>query len=203
MAVERVVEVGGSDGWEEDAPQFFCCCNSVHVRNGAWAVAVIELLTVLFPTTFLIFGLSQHNQGGTPLSVSLALLIAALSIAVLFIHGLRQHRAAFLLPYLILQSVRIIALALGSFACVLAVSLGSTFFLHAIADALHSSLQQAKELIGGIGAGLACALLLGMALQIWSLVVILRTHRYFTEKAAFGYNFHFHYHYLHSLSCCS
>uniref|UniRef100_A0A914X330 Lysosomal-associated transmembrane protein 4B n=1 Tax=Plectus sambesii TaxID=2011161 RepID=A0A914X330_9BILA len=90
-------------GFNENSPRYMCCCNSIHIKTGTLIIAILAVTGPVLNFLSTAGRMQSINPDG---SIS-SLVIGGAAVACVF-YALYAQRAAFLLPFMILQAIKII-----------------------------------------------------------------------------------------------
>ncbi|KHN70662.1 hypothetical protein Tcan_10224 [Toxocara canis] len=177
--------------------KYRCCCNQCHAITGVRIIAGMLCVTVVFELWHFIATLCSLREGGTGSAVlgSLFQLLIGVVIAASVIHALIEEKAAFLLPYLLLQTVGLAAGAVF-FVSFLYISLFGdgnailTFIKSQGHQMSKSDSRDEKQSIGYadcVGWLMVAAFAAVLALQIWLIRIVFACWRFYRDKRAFGF----------------
>jgi len=172
--------------------KYRCCCNQSHATTGVRIIAGMLCITVLFELWHLIVTLASGGSGGAILGSLTQLLIGALIAATVFC-ALFKERAAYLIPYLVLQVVGLAAGAvfLVAFVYISLFGNGDTImaFIESHGNTVKDVTNDKQALDDTLGymswlmvASFACVL----ALQIWLISIVFACWRFYRDKTLFG-----------------
>uniref|UniRef100_A0AC34GTN6 MARVEL domain-containing protein n=1 Tax=Panagrolaimus sp. ES5 TaxID=591445 RepID=A0AC34GTN6_9BILA len=91
--------------FEHYAPQYRCCCDSVHVRQGAKIIGVIQ---AVLDVVALITILSSHPLNSAWTMYEIASVFGDIIVLALLWVAIKKENPRFLLPYLVYESIMII-----------------------------------------------------------------------------------------------
>lgn len=197
--------------FDENNPQYRCCCQKIHVKIGALIIAVLELVYAVVIAIPAIRALINDPKA---MGNIVNFLIAAvfLVVVVLLIVGLIKVKKNLIIPHLIWQLVFIaigllmIILAILAFAGVSGtedvkktLGLGKVSHLSAteigtkeIADKTtldeETKEREGKKDAGSFIVGLILILLvygIGILLEVWFFIVVRQAYRYTKDKEQF------------------
>uniref|UniRef100_A0A914YJU5 Uncharacterized protein n=1 Tax=Panagrolaimus superbus TaxID=310955 RepID=A0A914YJU5_9BILA len=86
--------------FEHYAPQYRCCCNSVHVRQGTQIIGVIQTVCAVF--ALIVFLFSSHVDAVWSILETASVFGEIVVITLLFV-AIKKENPRFLLPYLVYE----------------------------------------------------------------------------------------------------
>ncbi|TKR93164.1 hypothetical protein L596_007669 [Steinernema carpocapsae] len=182
------------ESFDPNDPKYRCCCNHSHATTGVRVIAGILCLTVCLEVWHLgltLYWLPVEGAGGSVLTAVFQLLVG-FSIATSVIYALRKEHAAFLIPYLVLQTVGLAAGAvfLVTFIYISLFSKGETVLSFIESHGRNIIVEEPKKTDQGhpdfMSWLLVGSFLVILFLQIWLISIVFACWRYFRDKRAFG-----------------
>lgn len=82
------------------AHEFRCCCGSVHVKQGAQIIGVIQLILAIFSCIALLFATELDPVWGV---LEVASLLIEVAVLIFLFLGLKKTDHRYLLPYLVYE----------------------------------------------------------------------------------------------------
>uniref|UniRef100_A0A914WHL7 Uncharacterized protein n=1 Tax=Plectus sambesii TaxID=2011161 RepID=A0A914WHL7_9BILA len=160
--------------------RFKCCCG-IHVKNGALLVSIVTFLTfgIILIDNINYYG--NINNGSGNLWSSIAGLTIAGVVCALLLYGVCYARAAFLMPYLIIQGIAITVYTLGTVICFIGV-VSDNQLAHDFADKWAYDNGDTSE--RGVSLIAFFVLLIQLLFQVWFFSVVYRCHVFFRLQCA-------------------
>uniref|UniRef100_A0A914X474 Lysosomal-associated transmembrane protein 4B n=1 Tax=Plectus sambesii TaxID=2011161 RepID=A0A914X474_9BILA len=167
--------------FNENSPRYMCCCNSIHVKTGTLIIAVLAVIGLLL--NFVYYAVVRSHSINLASSIG-SLVIGGAVVACVF-YALRTQRAAFLLPYMILQVVGIFFIFGLIILCIFALA-GAEFPQTVLRQALGE--DKISPDIKMISIILIVSFAINIALALWFLWVVYKCFVFFRDQANFAIN---------------
>ncbi|CAD5208790.1 unnamed protein product [Bursaphelenchus xylophilus] len=168
--------------------RYRCCCQQFHSTVGVKIIAALLCVTVLLEVWSLIFYLGSTDEKNSNVIISSGFQIlvgAAISASVLY--ALKSENAAFLSPYLLLQTVGLAAGFVIFFALIYITAANDLNTIKTFIESHGPKLENDSYLIymGWTMVG-SCVAVLG--LQLWLISIVFACWRYYRDKREYGYS---------------
>lgn len=177
-----IVERSVYTGFEQDQPQYKCCCGCMHIRTGAMVIGVLEILSTLANIGGLIaqraHGTSTGSQG--IISYSLAACVAILVVILLFV-GIAKESHAWVIPHLVFQIIGIIVLIICGIVLIVLLASGGDKMVMAKFSGVK--VNDGTKGIWSVLIFIIIIMFFVMAFfEIWWFIIILKFYRYCKDK---------------------
>ncbi|KAK0424363.1 hypothetical protein QR680_008636 [Steinernema hermaphroditum] len=180
------------DTFDPNDPRYRCCCNHSHSTTGVRVIAGMLSLTVcleLWHLCLTLYWLPVDGSGGSVLTAVFQLLVGV-AIAGSVIYALWKEQAAFLIPYLVLQTVGLAAGAVFLVTFIYISLFGDgdmvVTFIEAQEHHMVDDPPPSKGSIDFTNWMLVGSFTVILAVQIWLISIVFACWRYFRDKRAFG-----------------
>uniref|UniRef100_A0A914X971 Lysosomal-associated transmembrane protein 4B n=1 Tax=Plectus sambesii TaxID=2011161 RepID=A0A914X971_9BILA len=167
--------------FNENSPRYMCCCNSIHVKTGTLIIAVLAVIGLVL--NFVYYAVVRSHSINLASSIG-SLVIGGAVVACVF-YALRAQRAAFLLPYMILQVVGIFFSIGLIILCTFALA-GAEFPQTVLKQALGE--EKISPDIKTYSIILIVSFAINIALALWFLWVVYKCFVFFRDQANFAIN---------------
>uniref|UniRef100_A0A915DFT2 Uncharacterized protein n=1 Tax=Ditylenchus dipsaci TaxID=166011 RepID=A0A915DFT2_9BILA len=174
--------------------KYRCCCNQSHATTGVRIIAGMLCVTVLLEVWHLAwFWISDSGTKDAVLSSTFQLLIG-LSIAGTVMCALWKESAAYLLPYLLLQTIGLGAVCVILIALVYVTLTNDKETIHAFMEShgpkkvVEEVPQEGSQYLTYFGWTMVGSCLVLLALQLWLISIVFACWRYFRDKHNYGFS---------------
>uniref|UniRef100_A0A915J6T0 DUF7027 domain-containing protein n=1 Tax=Romanomermis culicivorax TaxID=13658 RepID=A0A915J6T0_ROMCU len=173
-----------------------CCCNTMHIRTGAFWVGVCQLISVVL-NAFIVFlqafFVDSHHRKQLNFSIiafiCLPLILTPIVVGLMF-WGLYKYKANFLIPHLVYQMLIVIVLLSGALLTAVNLAFVRNVFEAPVKDLTSSEETRMAEGNGDPGDKTFHGLhlfniilfLLTMIIEIWFLCIVYKCYRYLKNK---------------------
>ncbi|VDM97906.1 unnamed protein product [Thelazia callipaeda] len=166
-------------------PKYQCCCNAIHVKQGARAIAINVLLFITGNIIFKALGLLDIRS-----NLELILLIINAVVVISLLYGIITENARLLQPFVILNVLTVILLLLLAIFFISAAydprSFAAEYVKYAIKSQIkqitqNTSISQEEDVAMTLSVFLTVAVALLALIHCWFIYIIIRCARYFRD----------------------
>lgn len=185
--------------FDGNSPKYHCCCGCCHAKTGVQIIGILEAIVLGFQSVRLLAGLAMLGDRGMLNGYTMGIfllptliLAGQVAILVFLFKGLRQERASYLLPHMILHAISMVMVGIGLVVVIVLFAIFGDDMAKSFGSykeewdpgmgAMVPELHKNPGAVVGLAIG-AVALVLGcLALYVWLFYVQLQCYRYFKDK---------------------
>ncbi|KAE9548575.1 hypothetical protein FO519_008212 [Halicephalobus sp. NKZ332] len=188
--------IGDPNYFDPNDSKYKCCCQQCHAATGVKIIAGLICVTVLMEIWHLGWYLVSGAGTSDGILSSFFQLLMGLFLSITIIYALWSEKAAFLLPYLLLQTIGLAGGFVILFALVYVTVVDDTTVIKGFVESYSpksffdgtgnqkTGLGDSPKYLGWMMVG-SCVVVI--ALQFWLISVVFSCWRFFRDKKAYGY----------------